>query len=72
MAGMTVAERLGLDKGHHDLKIGKSFEKSSKDSFHTIRCKLMLNRTGTWLRTSHLRAILWASLPSLNPSNVFL
>ena len=40
MASQSVAERLGLDKGHHDLKVGKSFDKSSRDSFHTIRCIL--------------------------------
>ncbi|XP_067933006.1 dynein axonemal assembly factor 11-like [Watersipora subatra] len=33
----TVPERLGIDKGHHNLKIGKSFENGSKESFHTIR-----------------------------------
>lgn len=31
-----------LDKEEHVLKLGESFEKRPKSSFHTIRCELTL------------------------------
>ena len=33
-----------LDKEEHVLKLGESFEKKPKSSFHTIRCEFLKER----------------------------
>ena len=42
-----------LDKEEHVLKLGESFEKKPKSSFHTIRCEFLKERVGLgWLHLS--------------------